>query len=149
MNSVTIIGRLTRDPDMYEKGENTMAKFNVAVDRPYKKEGQPSADFISCVAFGKTAEFIGKYFGKGKQIALTGSIRTGSYEKDGAKVYTTDILVDRVEFVGSKSDEKKDEKKDDRDHSSDNATEYQRAKKSQQPWQELTDEDIPQFEMPF
>lgn len=104
MNCVQLIGRLVADPDVrYTNGGLTVAKFRVACDRRYKKEGnEQTADFISCVAFGKTAEFIEKYFSKGKRIALEGRIQTGSYEKeDGSKIYTTDVVVENVEFVES------------------------------------------------
>jgi single-strand DNA-binding protein len=105
MNNVSLVGRLTKDPEEKMAGETTATRFTVAVDRAFKKEGQPAADFISCVAFGKTAEFVAKYFSKGKSIGLTGRIQTGSYEKsDGTKVYTTDVIADKVEFVGGKSD---------------------------------------------
>lgn len=104
MNSVSLVGRLTRDPDVrYTDGGVTIAKFSIAVDRRFKKEGQPDADFPNITAFGKTAEFIEKYFSKGQRIGLTGRIQTGSYEKDGQKVYTTDVVVEAVEFVESKS----------------------------------------------
>ena len=86
----------------YSNGGTSIAKFRIAVDRQFKKEGQPEADFISCNAFGKTAEFIEKYFHKGMKIGLVGRIQTGSYEKDGRTVYTTDIIADNVEFVESK-----------------------------------------------
>lgn len=105
MNNVALIGRLARDPEIrYSQGENQLAiaRFTIAVDRNKKDAG---ADFISCVAFGKTAEFIEKYFSKGKKIGIIGHIQTGSYEKDGAKVYTTDVIADQVEFVESKSSE--------------------------------------------
>lgn len=107
MNKALLVGRLTRDPEMrYSQGENATAvtRFTVAVDRPFKKEGaEQTADFISCVAFGKTAEFIGKYFTKGRRIAIDGRIQTGSYtNKDGQKVYTTDVVVDHAEFCDSK-----------------------------------------------
>lgn len=104
MNNVSLVGRLTADPTI--NGNDTkVAHFTVAVDRKFKREGQPTADFITCVAFGKTAEFVAKYFTKGKQIGLNGSIQTGSYtNKDGNKVYTTDVIADNVEFVGSKND---------------------------------------------
>jgi len=106
MNQVVLVGRLARDPDVrYNPNGTAVARFTVAVDRRFKREGQPEADFISCVAFGKQGEFIEKYFGKGKLIGLTGSIQTGSYtNKDGQKVYTTDVVADSVEFVGSKSE---------------------------------------------
>lgn len=106
MNQVVLVGRLARDPDVrYNPNGTAVARFTVAVDRRFKREGQPEADFISCVAFGKQGEFIEKYFNKGKLIGLTGSIQTGSYtNKDGQKVYTTDVVADSVEFVGSKSE---------------------------------------------
>ena len=101
MNSVQLIGRLSRDPQVsYSSAtQNAVARFTVAIDRVPDKNGNKQSDFISCVAFGKTAEFIEKYFTKGKPIALTGRIQTGSYDKNGQKVYTTDVVADRVEFV--------------------------------------------------
>lgn len=106
MNNVSLVGRLTRPIEVhYTQGDNSLAmcNLNVAVDRKFKKDGQPTADFINCKAFGKTAEFIGKYFDKGNRIGLTGSIQTGSYKnKDGNTVYTTDVIVNEVEFVESK-----------------------------------------------
>lgn len=105
MNLVMLLGRLTKDPEIrYTQGDQgtKIASFTLAVDRRYKKEGQPTADFINCKAFGKTAEIIGKYCTKGKQIALTGEIQTGSYtNKEGKKVYTTDVLVTTVQLLGS------------------------------------------------
>lgn len=105
MNKVLLVGRFTKDPEIkYANSGLTIASFNVAVDRKYKKEGEQSADFISCKAFGKTAEFIEKYFHKGMKIGIEGRIQTGSYQKDdGTKVYTTDVVCDGVEFVESKS----------------------------------------------
>lgn len=101
MNSVQLVGRFTRDPDIrYTNGGLTVARFSLAVDRAYRKDGEQGADFISCVAFGKSAEFIEKYFSKGRRIGLNGRIQTGSYtNKDGAKVYTTDVVAEHVEFV--------------------------------------------------
>ena len=109
MNKVELVGRLTKDVDMrYSGGENAnaFARFTVAVNRNYKNsEGVYEADFISCTAFGKTSEFINKYFHKGDLIGIIGSIRTGSYtNKDGLKVYTTDVNVENAEFVGGKND---------------------------------------------
>lgn len=106
MNKVVLMGRMTRDADVRQAGETSVARFTVAVDRQFRKDannGQPTADFIGCVAFGKTAEFVSKYFGKGMKIALDGRIQTGSYEKDGQKVYTTDIIAEHVEFCESKN----------------------------------------------
>ena len=108
MNKVIIIGRFTRDPEIkYTTGENATAtaRFSLAVNRRFKnKEGNYDADFINCVAFGKTAEFIEKYFSKGMAIGITGRIQTGSYtNKEGQKVYTTDVVVEETEFVESKN----------------------------------------------
>ena len=107
MNKVQLVGRLTRAPEIrYSQGENATAtaRFSVAVNRRFKNaEGNYDADFINCVAFGKSAEFVEKYFKKGMAIGLTGRIQTGSYtNKDGQKVYTTDVVVEETEFVESK-----------------------------------------------
>lgn len=104
MNSVQLVGRLTRDPEIrYSDGGSSVARFSLAVDRRYKGENGPTADFPTCVAFGKTAEFIEKYFSKGMRIGLQGRIQTGSYtNNDGVKVYTTDVIVENCEFVESK-----------------------------------------------
>ena len=108
MNKVIIIGRFTRDPEIkYTTGENATAtaRFSLAVNRRFKnKEGNYDADFINCVAFGKTAEFIEKYFTKGMAIGITGRIQTGSYtNKEGQKVYKTEVVVEETEFVESKN----------------------------------------------
>lgn len=105
MNSVQLLGRLTRDPDVrYADSGSTIARFSLAVDRRFKQEGGETADFINCIAFGKTAEFIEKYFTKGLKIALNGRIQTGSYtNKDNVKVFTTDVVVENVEFAESKN----------------------------------------------
>lgn len=106
MNKVILVGRLTKDPDVrYSQGENTtaIARYNLAVDRIGAKDGQPSADFISCIAFGKNGEFAEKYLHKGMKIAVEGRIQTGSYtNNDGQKVYTTDVVIERHEFCESK-----------------------------------------------
>ena len=101
MNSVSLIGRLTRDPEVrYGAASQTaIAKFTIAVDRRGAKEGEQTADFIGITCFGKTAELVEKYIGKGRLVGITGRIQTGSYEKDGRKVYTTDVIADRVEFL--------------------------------------------------
>ena len=107
MNKVTLIGRVVRDADIrYSQGANTtcVAKYTLAVDRKFKQEGQPTADFINCIAFGKLGEFAEKYLHKGVKIAVTGRIQTGSYKnKDGNTVYTTDVVVEEQEFCESKS----------------------------------------------
>lgn len=106
MNKVMLMGRLTKDPNIrYSQGENNLAiaRYTLAVDRRFKKESDQTADFISCVAFGKQAEFAEKYLKQGIKIAITGRIQTGSYtNKDGVKVYTTDIVVEEQEFAESK-----------------------------------------------
>lgn len=113
MNKVLLIGRLTRDPEIrWTQGQESMcvAKFTLAVDRRTKKEGEQSADFISCTAFKKPAEFIEKYIKKGTKIALEGRWQTGSYtNKEGAKIYTNDCIVEQVEFAESKASENKQE----------------------------------------
>ena len=110
MNKVILMGRLTRDPEIrYSQGENAMAigRYTLAVDRRFaKRDGsnEQTADFIGCVAFGKSAEFAEKYLKQGTKIAITGRIQTGSYtNKDGVKVYTTDVVVEDQEFAESKS----------------------------------------------
>ena len=104
MNKVILIGRLTSDPEVRNTQTGTaVARYKLAVDRPRKKEGQQEADFISCVAWDRGAEFASRYLSKGTKIAVEGRIQTGSYEKDGVKHYTTDIVVERHEFCESKS----------------------------------------------
>ena len=104
MNIVSIVGRICNDVSLTQAGETQVARITVAVDRRFKRENDQNADFISCVAFGKTAEFINKYFAKGQRIGITGRIQTGSYtNKDGQKVYTTDVVVENCEFVESKA----------------------------------------------
>lgn len=105
MNKWTGIGRLVADPEIrYSQGENAtcIARYRLAVNRRFKREGEQEADFISCVAFGKQGEFAEKYLSKGMKIAVAGRIQTGSYEKDGVKHYTTDIVVEEHEFCESK-----------------------------------------------
>lgn len=104
MNKVILMGRLTRDPEVRMSGDTAVARFSLAVDRRFKKDGEQTADFINCVAFGKTGEFIEKYGRKGTKFVVEGRIQTGSYtNKDGQKVYTTDVVVEQVEFAESKS----------------------------------------------
>lgn len=115
MNIVALTGRLTRDPDIrYTNGGSTVARLNVAVDRDFKKEGGQTADFPNVIAFGKTAEFVEKYFHKGNKIEISGRIQTGQYQKeDGTKVYTTDVLAERVGFGESKKESGSQESKAD------------------------------------
>lgn len=105
MNLVVLMGRFTKDPEVrYSQGQTptAIARFTLAVDRETKTENGPTADFISCVAFGKTAEFVEKYMSKGRKIGVVGRIQTGSYQKDGQTIYTTDVLVNKVDFADSK-----------------------------------------------
>ena len=98
MNKAILLGRLTRDPELrFAAGSGTaVSRFTVAVNRQFKKD---ETDFINCIAFGKTAETISQYFTKGKQIGIVGHIQTGSYDKEGTKVYTTDVIVESFDFV--------------------------------------------------
>lgn len=106
MNKVILMGRLTRDPEVrYSAGENSLAiaRYTLAVDRRFKRDGEATADFISCVSFGRTAEFAEKYFRQGLKIVVSGRIQTGSYtNRDGQKVYTTEVVVEDQEFAESK-----------------------------------------------
>ena len=108
MNKVILVGRLTRDPDIrYTQGQNSMAvaRYTLAVDRRRtSQDGQREADFISCVAFGRQAEFAERYLHQGTKLVVTGRIQTGSYtNRDGQKVYTTDVVVEDQEFAESKA----------------------------------------------
>ena len=106
MNRVILMGRLTRDPEVrYSQGETPLAiaRYTLAVDRKFRREEEQSADFIYCVAFGKMGEHVEKYYYQGLKVAVTGHIQTGSYiNKDGVKVYTTEVVVEEQEFVESK-----------------------------------------------
>ena len=104
MNKVILMGRLTKDPDIRGEGTSLVARYTLAVDRRFKKEGEENTDFISCVAFGKGAEFAEKYLKKGTKIVVCGRIQTGSYtNKEGAKIYTTDVIVEEHDFAESKN----------------------------------------------
>ncbi len=104
MNKVILIGRLAAEPEVrHTQSGKAVASYRLAVDRPFKQDGQQETDFISCVAWGKTGEFAGNYLHKGLKIAVEGRLQTGSYEKDGVKHYTTDIVVDRHEFCESRT----------------------------------------------
>ena len=109
MNKVILVGRLVRDPEVrYTQGDNPMAiaRYTLAVDRRFKRDGEPTADFINCVAFGKSGEFAEKYFRKGLRIAISGRITTGSFtNKDGVKVHTTEVTVEDQEFAESKAEQ--------------------------------------------
>lgn len=107
MNKVILMGRLTRDPEVrYAQNENStaVARYSLAVDRRFKREGEQDADFIGCVAFGRAAEFAEKWLHKGSKVVVTGRIQTGSYtNKDGQKIYTTDVAIEEQEFAESKA----------------------------------------------
>jgi len=105
MNCTILMGRLTRDPEIrYSQTGTAVARYTLAVNRRYSKDGEPGADFINCIAFGKSAEFAEKYFRKGLKIVIRGRIQTGSYtNKDGATVYTTDVVIEEQNFAESKA----------------------------------------------
>lgn len=107
MNKVVLVGRLTRDPEVkYSHGDNAtaIARFTLAVDRKIKRDNEETADFISCIDFGRMAEFAEKYFRKGTKIAISGRIQTGSYtNREGQKVYTTEVVIEEQEFSESKA----------------------------------------------
>ena len=105
MNVVCITGRMTREPEVrYSQSGTAFASFTLAVDRRFKREGEPSADFPNCTAFGKTAEFLEKYFSKGMKAEVVGRIQTRSYEGKNGKVYVTEIVAEQVNFAESKGD---------------------------------------------
>ena len=112
MNKTILIGRLTKDPEIrYSQGSNptAVAKYSLALPRKFKREGEPDCDFINCVAFGKSAEFAEKYLHKGTKIAVVGRIQTGSYtNKDGQKVYTTDVVIEEQEFCESRQQQQQE-----------------------------------------
>ena len=107
MNKVVLMGRLTRDPDVrYTQGDRPLAvaRYTLAVNRRFKRDNEPDADFISCVAFGRAGEFAEKYLKQGTKIVVSGRIQTGSYtNKDGMKVYTTDVVIEEQDFAESKA----------------------------------------------
>lgn len=108
MNSVNIVGRLTKDIEITKtQGGTSVGKFTIAVNRKFKQEGQPEADFIRCIAWGKTTEIMAQYLSKGSQLGVTGRIQTGSYDKDGKTVYTTDVVVESFDFLEPKKDKEK------------------------------------------
>ena len=128
MNQVSLIGRLTKDPAISNGGQTTVARFSIAIDRGKGPNGEDKgADYPNIVCFGKTAELVGKYMTKGRLVGIIGRIQTGSYEKDGAKVYTTDVVADRVEFLSSSNSPSGNSAKD----------------TSEEPFPNFTDDDIP------
>lgn len=108
MNLVILMGRLTKEPETRGDGDKKVCRYTLAVDRRFKKDGDAEADFINCVSFGKNAEFSEKYLKKGTKVVVSGRIQTGSYtNKEGQKVYTTDVIVETSEFAESKKEESK------------------------------------------
>lgn len=108
MNKAILMGRLTRDPEVrYSAGDNStaVARYTLAVNRRFKRDNEPTADFIPCVAFGKAAEFAEKWFRQGMQVTISGRIQTGSYtNREGRKIYTTEVVLEEQEFAESKRD---------------------------------------------
>lgn len=104
MNKVILMGRLTRDPDIrYTDNQTCVARYSLAVDRRYSKEGEQGTDFPSVVSFGKAGEFVEKYLKQGTKVLITGRLQTGNYtNKDGVKIYTTDVITEEIEFAESK-----------------------------------------------
>ena len=109
MNIVIEMGRLTKDPDIRNTGSTTIARFSLAVDRRFKREGQPDADFFNFVSFGRQAEFAEKYLKKGMKVVVQGRLQNNNYQKDGKMVYSNEIVVDAVEFCEKKEQTVKDE----------------------------------------
>lgn len=110
MNKIVLLGRLTKDIELRQAGETSVANFSLAVNRTFKRDGEPDADFFNCVAFGKRAETLEKYVKKGNQLAIEGHVQMGQYtNKDGVNVKTFDVMVDGFDFVGGKSDKAESE----------------------------------------
>lgn len=111
MNKAILVGRLTRDPEVrYSQDENAtaVARYTVAVDRRFKRDGEQTADFIRCLVFGRSAEFAEQYFRQGMRVSISGRIQTGSYtNKDGVKVYTTEVIVEEQEFAESRTEQER------------------------------------------
>ena len=147
MNKVILMGRLTRDPEVrYSQGDNNMAiaRYTLAVDRRFSRDSEQSADFISCVAFGRAAEFAEKYLKQGTKIAITGRIQTGSYtNKDGQKVYTTDVVVDKMNFIGTKKETASEESKEE------TQTEIVQKAMNDNPYEAMGKQVEADFELPF
>lgn len=117
MNKFSGVGRITRDITVTYAGELAIAKSSIAINRKFKRDGEPDADFINFVAFGKVAELIEKYTSKGSKIGIVGRIQTGNYtNKDGVKVYTTDIVVEEIDFLDSKASAENNEQKKETRH---------------------------------
>ena len=145
MNIFMGIGRITKKPELrYTTKEVAVARFTLAINRDTKnKEGNYDTDFISCVAYGKTAELIDKYLDKGSAIAIEGKIQTGSYEKDNQKVYTTDVVVDKMNFIGTKKETTPEETKEE------TQTEIVQKAMNDNPYEAMGKQVEADFELPF
>lgn len=111
MNKIVLLGRLTRDIELRQAGKTSVANFSLAVNRTFKRDGEPDADFFNCVAFGKRAETLAQYVHKGNQLAIEGHVQMGQYtNKDGVNVKTFDVMVDGLDFIGGKSENVEHEK---------------------------------------
>lgn len=139
MNKVVLLGRLTKDPETKTTNNDvTITRYTLAVNRPWKKDGEQQADFINCLAFNKTAEFANKYFRKGQQVAVVGRIQTRSWEDDsGAKRYATEVVVEEQHFADSK-----------KDGGSPQAAEYKQEKLGGQAYYPI-DEGVEDDDLPF
>ena len=110
MNKIVLLGRLTKDIELRQAGETSVANFSLAVNRTFKRDGEPDVDFFNCVAFGKRAETLAQYVHKGNQLAIEGHVQMGQYtNKDGVNVKTFDVMVDGFDFIGGKSEQTKSE----------------------------------------
>lgn len=147
MNKVILMGRLTRDPEVrYSQGENAtaVARFTLAVDRRIKRDNEASVDYINCVSFGRSAEFAEKYFHKGTKIAIAGRIQTGSYtNKDGQKVYTTDIVIEEQDFAESKAASQQNNSENAQNASNNQQAKQPKPQKSPDGFMSADDEGLP------
>ena len=143
MNKVLLIGRLTRDAELSQSG-STYAKFTLAVNRQFKdKDGSKKADFINCVAFGKTAEVLTQYTQKGSQIGVEGSLQVSSYEKNGVKQFSTSVVVESIEFLGNKGEQEQSTYQQPQSTYKAPANPYQQTAVNKPHDPKIYDEDIP------
>lgn len=145
MNNVALIGNLTRDPEMrYNNGNMAIATFSIAINRPKKKDGSDGgADFPRITVFGTQAENCERFLHKGSKVGIVGKIQTGSYEKDGQRFYTTDIVADRVEFLGRAPEPSNDMNSNTVDPKQAQTTTATVKPQFNNPWEEVNDDDIP------
>lgn len=147
MNKVILMGRLTRDPEVrYSQGDNAtaIARFTLAVDRRIKRDNEASVDYINCVSFGRSAEFAEKYFHKGTKIVIVGRIQTGSYtNKDGQKVYTTDIVIEEQDFAESKAASQQNNSGNTQNTSNSRQTQQPKPQTSPDGFMNADDDDLP------